>query len=190
MFTRQDGEDGPRERNPRVPPPVPPPDDTTGAVTGGGVVGGPAQPPINSGGPGTGFTPPAPVGPLEPPPIPGGGEEPPLPALPGPPPPPVDVASTDVGATEMPPQTSLPLALPGTFNQPGTPGAEPFRGTDFFSRRSVGGGQAPRLGPGVALASQHAPGALGGDPLGDLMGDNDPDEELLRLIMSGPGVRS
>lgn len=102
------------------------------------------------------------------------------------------------GDPGLPPSTGLPLAMPGaqsgagSFAQPGTQAAIPFQPPGFFANRSVGGDARSRLGPGSPMASAGSagvPSALGGgDALGGLFNPS-ADDELLAMIMQGPGVR-
>ncbi len=171
-----------------------------GGVSSGGVTGGPAQPPINSGGVETNYTgaPPPPPTPIEYPPA-GGSEVDGGPAgtpvdgglggsgyeLPGEPPPPVPIEPEA-------PSTGLPLAMPGgvggSFAQPGTRGAIPFQPPSMVSSRSLRlGPGAPQVGAGVGAGGTGAP-LGGGDPLAGLF-DPNADDSLLQQILSGPGVR-
>lgn len=112
-----------------------------------------------------------PIAPSYVPPVPG-GERPPGPVdgtveddLPLPPPP--------------PPPANTPLAIPGTFAQPGTAGAVPFRTPRFLQNRVIG---PTTFGPGSTLFG----GAGGFSGLGDEGGQANPgDDDLVRRIVAG-----
>jgi hypothetical protein len=82
-------------------------------------------------------------------------------------------------------RTNSPLALPGSFADPGSPGAVPFRSPNFLSNRVVGGPKT--FGPGATL--------FGGDTGFSGVEDtgapkrNPQEDELIRRIVMGLGAR-
>jgi hypothetical protein len=105
------------------------------------------------------------------PPDTGGGPPPPMgdtttPGLP--------LGTPDLPPAPLPPAPSnnSPLALPGSFAQPGTPQAVPFRSPQFLQGRVIG-----PTGPGAPI--------FGGLPGFSGIDAGNPDEEFIRRIVSG-----